>query len=62
MIEEEENNMEKRDLNVMDTIQTEKAKEISAQELQPLDDEGTAMAEHKRFTFDVIDTPSDPLR
>lgn len=51
-----------RELEIMDTIQTQKAEELAAAELQPLDDEGVAMAEHKRFTFDVVDTPSDPLR
>lgn len=54
--------MEQRDLSIMDTIQKEKAKEIAVQELQPLDEEGKALAEHKRFTFDVVDTPTDPLR
>lgn len=28
----------------------------------PLDEEGKALAEKKRFTFDVIVTPVDPLR
>ena len=51
-----------RDLDIMDTIQQEKAREIQEQELQPLDAEGRKLAEYKRFTFDVIDIPSDPLR
>lgn len=51
-----------RDLETMAAIQAEKEKEIEAEELQPLDDEGETMAEHKRFTFDVVDIPSDPLR
>ena len=51
-----------RNLDVMNAIQEEKAKEIEQQELHPLDDEGIALAEGKRFTFDVIDTPVDPLR
>lgn len=51
-----------RDLNVMAQIQKEKQKEIEAEELQPLDDEGDTMAEHKRFTFDIVDIPTDPLR
>lgn len=51
-----------RDLNIMDTIQTEKEREIEAEPLQPLDAEGKKLAEHKRFTFDVVDIPSDPLR
>ena len=51
-----------RNLDVMAAIQKEKAKEIETQAQQPLDAEGTALAEHKRFTFDVIQTPVDPLR
>lgn len=50
------------ELNVMDEIQREKAREIEQSELQPLDPEGETLAEHKRFTFDIIDVPSDPLR
>lgn len=52
----------KMDLDVMAAIQNEKEKELKAQELQPLTPEGIAMAEHKRFTFDVVDIPTDPLR
>ena len=51
-----------RDLNVMDAIQKEKEKEIIAKELMPLDPEGVTVAEHKRFTLDLVDTPTDPLR
>ena len=51
-----------RDLDVMATIMAEKEKDIASGEQQPLNAEGEKMAEHKRFTFDVIDTPSDPLR
>lgn len=51
-----------RDLEIMNIIQTEKEKDIAQEELQPLNDEGETMAEHKRFTFDVVDIPSDPLR
>lgn len=51
-----------RDLNVMKAIQNEKAKEIEAAAAHKLDPEGKAMSEHKRFTFDIIDTPVDPLR
>lgn len=51
-----------RDLDVMSRIQEEKTKEVKNRELQPMDPEGRAMAEHKRFTFDIIDTPLDPLR
>lgn len=51
-----------RDLKIMESIQKEKAKELTKKELQPLNPEGKAMAEHKRFTFDIVDTPTDPLR
>jgi len=51
-----------RDIKVMERIQREKQKEIEGQALQPLDSEGQALAEGKRFTLDVIDTPADPLR
>lgn len=49
-------------LDDMDAIQKEKAKEIERDGAHPLDPEGKAMAEHKRMTFDIIDTPVDPLR
>lgn len=51
-----------RDLETMTAIQAEKAREIEERGQLPLDDEGTRLAEHKRFTFDVVDTPVDPLR
>lgn len=51
-----------RELETMAAIQAEKAKDIDTQEQQPLDAEGVALAEHKRFTFDIIETPVDPLR
>ena len=51
-----------RELEIMSTIQEEKAKEIAADQLQPLDEEGRALSENKRFTFDIVDIPSDPLR
>lgn len=54
--------MEERDLSIMEQIQNQKEKDIEAQELQPLNPEGKTMAEHKRFTFDVVDVPTDPLR
>lgn len=49
------------DLDVMAAIQREKEKEITEGQM-PLDDEGKLLAEGKRFTFDVIETPVDPLR
>lgn len=54
--------MMNRDINVMNAIQTEKAKELKKKELQPLNPEGIALAQHKRFTFDIVDIPVDPLR
>lgn len=51
-----------RDLNTMHSIQNEKAKELIKAKMHPLDPEGKAMAEHKRFTFDIVETPTDPLR
>lgn len=46
----------------MAEIQAEKSDEIGKEEMHPLDAEGKALAEHKRFSFDIIDTPVDPLR
>ena len=51
-----------RDLSVMDSIIREKEIEIDEGTLQPLDEEGKTLAEQKRFTFDVINVPNDPLR
>lgn len=51
-----------RELNVMDKIQEQKAKELDEKELQPLNPEGKEIAKHKRFSFDIVDTPDDPLR
>ncbi len=51
-----------RDLAVMDAIQKQKNREIETKDLQPLDPEGKRMAEHKRFTIDMVGTPVDPLR
>lgn len=53
--------MNKR-LETMTAIINENEKEIEAREQHPLDDEGVALAKHKRFTFDIISTPVDPLR
>lgn len=54
--------VKERNLAHMARIQSQKTKEIDEKELQPLDGKGIALAEHKRFTFDIIDTPVDPLR
>ena len=51
-----------RDLDTMAQIVNQKEKDIEASELQPMNPEGKYMAEHKRFTFDVVDVPTDPLR
>ncbi|MBR3008340.1 MAG: hypothetical protein IKI35_05740 [Stomatobaculum sp.] len=51
-----------RDLETMERIQRQKSKEMSREQLQPLNPEGQEMARHKRFTFDIIDIPTDPLR
>ena len=50
------------DLNTIVTIQNEAEKEHELNAPLPLDAEGQALAEHKRFTFDVVETPVDPLR
>ena len=51
------------DLSIMEEIQNEKAKEITAGQKE-LDDEGTRMAEEKRKTFDLPTNAVkvDPLR
>lgn len=51
-----------RDIDVMETIQHEKARDIARDGQMPLDAEGSALAEAKRFTFDIVQTPTDPLR
>ena len=53
--------MEKR-LEEMSAIMEEKGKEINGKQLPPLDPEGKTLAQHKRETFDIVDTPVDPLR
>lgn len=50
------------ELNTMQEIMEQKERDLAADGIPPLDDEGRALAEHKRFTFDVIAIPSDPLR
>ena len=49
-------------LDDMAMILEQKAKEIESKGVPPLDAEGKTLAEEKRFTFDIIDTPADPLR
>ncbi len=52
----------KKEFEELVKIQSQKSKDIEDDGLQPLDAEGRVLAEHKRFTFDIIDTPVDPLR
>lgn len=49
-------------LEKISAIQDEKEREAGTQELKPLNPETKKLAEHKRFTFDVINVPTDPLR
>lgn len=51
-----------RDISVIDVIQKQKTKELENKSIPPLDPEGIRLAEHCRFTFDIIDTPVDPKR
>lgn len=53
--------MEKR-LEEMTQIMNEQNKKIAGKQLPPLDPEGETLAKHKRETFDIVDTPVDPLR
>lgn len=53
--------MDKR-LAEMDKIMRQKDKDIDRHGVHPLNPEGIALAEDKRFTFDIIQTPVDPLR
>ena len=52
------------DIDTLTAVQTEKRKEIAAQEQRPLDPEGRALAEDKRKTFDLPTNAVkvDPLR
>lgn len=50
------------ELTTIGAIQEEKDREQRAAQLKPLDPETKKLAEHKRFTFDVINVPTDPLR
>lgn len=52
----------KRDFEVMGQIQSQKAKDIEKSPAKKLDSEGKVIAECKRQTFDIVDTPVDPLR
>lgn len=47
-------------LKEMTDIMREKDK--ASKQLPPLDPEGVRLTEHKRFSFDIVETPVDPLR
>lgn len=49
-------------LEIMSQIMSQKDKDIAANGQPVLDAETKVLAENKRFTFDVIAIPSDPLR
>ena len=51
-----------RNINIIDTIQKQKEKDLESKGIPPLDPEGKKRAEHCRFTFDIISTPIDPKR
>lgn len=51
-----------RDLNIMDRIQRQKEADIAKAGLLPLNAEGKKLASGKRFTFDIVQIPTDPLR
>lgn len=51
-----------REIEAMAAIQREKARDIDGKGAHQLDPEGEELAARKRFTLDVVTTPSDPLR
>ena len=51
-----------RDLETMTAIMEQKQRDIEREGQPEMDDETKVLAEHKRFTFDVIAIPTDPLR
>ena len=59
---DEEANRMTRDLETMEQIMGQKEKDLEADGQPELDPEIDELAEKKRFTFDIINTPSDPLR
>lgn len=54
--------MKQDNLMVMGQIMDQKDDDIAKVGQPALDPETKALAEHKRFTFDVISVPVDPLR
>lgn len=51
-----------RDLETMGELMEQKERDIERDGQPPLDPEHVRLAEEKRFTFDVINVPTDPLR
>ena len=51
-----------RNLDTMAQIMDAKDRDLDRAGQPPLDPEHRELAEKKRFTFDVITIPSDPLR
>lgn len=51
-----------RDINVMKQIMDQKEKDIEKDGLPELRGDVKTLAEEKRFTFDIISVPTDPLR
>lgn len=54
--------MEQGNLNTMTQIMEQKNRDIARDGQPQLDPETKELAENKRFTFDVIAVPVDPLR
>lgn len=54
--------MIQENLRVITQIIEQKDNDIAKAGQPRLDSETLRLAEHKRFTFDVITTPTDPLR
>lgn len=51
-----------RDLDIMTIIQRQKETDLEHDGEPGLDAETALLAEGKRFTFDVVQIPTDPLR
>lgn len=51
-----------RDLDTIKTIMNQKDRDIAREGQPPINPEVRRLAEEKRFTFDIINTPVDPLR
>ena len=49
-------------LNTMSDIMKEKQNDIAKSEQVPLDEEGKELAKRKRWTLDIPEIKSDPLR